>query len=203
MLKFKQQERSGSGSKKVTMKMKNISYKLLLLPLFFLLLFSSCGADWQVYETSEFSIEFPGIVRDTVTMEGAYAGSKSYYEPVEGALDSNVYYAVSMYSLPDSISIVKENMRELFEMDANIYAWSIGGSLTDTGRVVKSGDVEGMEYKVTIAGNSGVSTIRKFAVGRHLYTLLVVTENGKLENHAIRKFMDSFKLKKTAGTKKK
>jgi hypothetical protein len=179
------------------------TFNKLLLPLFFLLLFSSCGSDWKVYDTSEFSIEFPGAVRDTVTMEGAYAGSKSYYEPAKGTLDSNLYYSVSMYSLPDSISVVEENMRELFKMDANIYAWSIGGSLTDTGRVVKSGDVEGMEYKVTIAGNSGVSTLRKFAVGRHLYTLLVVTENGKLENHAIRKFMDSFKLKKVVAAPKK
>ena len=175
--------------------MKNSFYKFLA-PLFFLLLFTSCGSDWKVYETSEFTIEFPGTAHDTVTMEGGAAGAKSYYEPVEGALDSNMYYSVSMYSLPDSISIVKDNMRELFQVDANIYAWSIGGSLTDSGRVVKSGDVEGMEFKVNVAGNRGVSTVRKFAVGKHLYTLLVVTENGKLENHAIRRFMDSFKLKK-------
>jgi hypothetical protein len=179
------------------------SYFFSVAGLFLLLLFSSCGNDWQVYETSEFTIEFPGPVRDTVSMTGKFAGSKSYYEPIEGALDSNLYYSVSMYSLPDSIANMKDEIRGLFKMDATIYAWSIGGSLTDTGRVVKSGDVEGMEYKVTIAGNSGVSTLRKFAVGRHLYTLLVVTENGKLENHAIRKFMDSFKLKKVAAAPKK
>jgi hypothetical protein len=180
--------------------MRNSEFKIqnskFLWLLFLLPLFSSCGAgDWQVYETSEFSIEFPGTVRDTVTMEGMYAGSKSYYEPVPGSLDSNVYYSVSMYSLPDSISVVKENMRDLFDTDVNIYAWSIGGAVSDTGRVVKSGNVEGVEYKVTIEGNRGVSTVRKFAVGRHLYTLLVVTESMKLENHAIEKFMESFKLK--------
>lgn len=176
--------------------------KLLLLPLLLFclpLFFTSCNmGDWRVYETSEFSIEFPGTVRDTVTMEGTYAGSKSYYEPVAGALDSNMYYSISMYSLPDSISVLKENLRDLFDTDVKIYAWSIGGELTDTGRVVKSGEVEGMEYKVIIAGNRGISTVRKFAVGRHLYTLLVVTENQKLENHAIRKFMESFKLKTKA-----
>ncbi|MDQ3110876.1 MAG: hypothetical protein M3R17_13365 [Bacteroidota bacterium] len=183
--------------------MKKINYRTLLLPLFFLpLLFSSCTmGDWRVYETSEFSIEFPGIVNDTVTMEGKYAGSKSYYEPVPGSLDSNLYYSVSMYSLPDSLS-ADNDVKGIFDLDANVYAWSIGGTLTDTGRVVSSGDVKGMEYKVTIAGNSGVSTIRKFIIGRHLYTLLVVTENKNLENHAIRKFMDSFKLKKKAQVKK-
>lgn len=170
---------------------------IFLLSLFFLLLLSSCGGgDWRVYETSEFSIEFPGAPHDTVTVEGAYAGSKSYYEPAPNSLDSNLYYAISMYSLPDSISLVKENMSQLFETDVQVYAWSIGGTLADTGAVVKSGDVEGREYKVIIAGNRGVSTVRKFAVGRHLYTLLVVTENMKLKNHEINYFMESFKLKK-------
>ncbi|CAN5910414.1 hypothetical protein BH11BAC7_BH11BAC7_00310 [soil metagenome] len=169
---------------------------------FFLLLFlSSCGAgDWRVYETSEFSIEFPGVARDTATIEGMYAGSRSYYEPIQGSLDSNMYYSVSLYSLPDSISTLKD-MHRLFDTDVQIYAWSIGGDLTDTGRVVKSGVVEGKEYKVTIAGNRGISTVRKFAMGRHLYTLLVVTDNSKLENHAISRFMESFKLK-TAAPKK-
>ncbi|CAN5309110.1 hypothetical protein BH09BAC5_BH09BAC5_25410 [soil metagenome] len=166
---------------------------LLFLPAFF----SSCGAgDWKVYDTSEFSIQFPGPVRDTATMVGAYAGSQSFYEPVPNSLDSNMYYSVSMYSLPDSISLVKENIRQLFDTDVNVYAWSIGGNLTDSGRVVKSGTIEGREYKVAIAGNRGISTVRKFAIGKHLYTLLVVTENMKLENHEIRQFMESFKLKK-------
>jgi hypothetical protein len=180
--------------------MKNSEFKIqnskfLLLLLFLLPLLSSCGGDWKVYETSEFSIEFPGPVHDTVTVEGTYAGSKSYYEPGPGALDSNMYYSVSMYSLPDSISTLKDDLQRLFDTDAKVYAWSIGGELTDNGRVVKSGNVEGKEYKVNIAGNRGISTIRKFAYGKHLYTLLVVTENMKLENHEIRKFMDSFKLK--------
>ena len=169
---------------------------LLLLFLLPLLLFSCGGGDWRVYDTSEFSIEFPGPARDTVAMEGSYAESKSYFEPVPNSLDSNMYYAISMYSLPDSISLVKENMVRLFETDVQIYAWSIGGTMADTGIVVKSGDVEGREYKVIIAGNRGVSTVRKFAIGKHLYTLLVVTENTKLNNHAIKYFMESFKLKK-------
>ncbi len=177
--------------------MKIIFYKTLGLLLFFIPLLTSCGAgDWKVYETSEFSVQFPGIARDTVSMEGEYAGSRSFYEPVPGSLDSNMYYAVSMYSLPDTISLVKENMKDLFETDVQVYAWSIGGTLTDTGRVVKSGEIVGREYKVIIAGNRGISTIRKFAIGKHLYTLLVVTENMKLENHEIRQFMESFKLKK-------
>ena len=101
-----------------------------------------------------------------------------------------------MYSLPDSVSLTKENKAQFFETVMQIDAWSIGGTLADTGIVVKSGDVEGREYKVIVAGNRGVSTVRKFVLGKHLYTLLVVTENTKLNNHAIEYFMESFKLKK-------
>jgi hypothetical protein len=174
--------------------MKNIIYKFL--PLFILLLLASCGAgDWKVYETSEFSIEFPGVAHDTVTMVGNTPESESYYEPAANSLDSNMYYSVSLYSLPDSISTVKEDMFRLFATDVQIYAWSMGGTLVDTGHVVKSGDVEGREYQVIIAGNRGISTVRKFAIGKHLYTLRVVTENTKLRNHEIKYFMESFKLK--------
>ncbi len=172
----------------------------LLLPLFFLLHLSSCSpGDWRVYETSEFSIEFPGNASDTVTMEGNFAGARTYFEPVQGSLDSNLYYSVSMYSLPDSMDVLGSKLDDFLKTDVRIYAYGIDGIMADSGRVVKSGNVEGREYKVFLQGGNGISTIRKFAVGKHLYTLLVVTENMKIENRAIRKFMESFKLKTTAG----
>jgi hypothetical protein len=180
------------------LRISNFSVLLFLLPLFF----SSCeGNDWQVYETSEFSIEFPGAARDTVSIQGTFSGARTFYEPVEGSLDSNLYYAVSLYTLPDSITLVKDDMDELLKNDVRIYAYGIGGVLADSGRVIKSGDVEGREFKVFLEGNKGVATIRKFASGKHLYTLLVVTENMKLNNSAIRQFMESFKLKKSAQKK--
>lgn len=157
--------------------------------------FVSCDDGWKVSGTSEFSIEFPGPAKDTATMSGNLAGARTYYEPAEGSLDSNLYYAVSMYTLPDSVSILGAERDEFFQKDVQIYAWSIGGVLADNGRPVKSGEYEGREYKVTLEGNSGIATVRKFAYGRHLYTLLVVTNNMCLNNHAIRRFMDSFKLK--------
>lgn len=171
--------------------------KFLLLP-FFLALIISCESDWKNYQTSEFSIEFPGDARDTATMEGKFAGARSFYEPPDGSLDSNIYYAVSVYSLPDSMAVLGNRLNDFLNTDVQIYAWEIGGTLSDSGHVVKSGNVEGREYKVFLESNKGVSTIRKFAVGKHLYTLLVVTENMKLNNHEIEKFMDSFKLKSPA-----
>jgi hypothetical protein len=174
---------------------QNSKFFLPLLFFFLPLFFNSCASDWRVYDGSEFSIEFPGLAQDTATIEGKFAGGRTFYEPVQGSLDSNLYYAVSMYTLPDSLSVLGDNLDDFLKTDVNIYAWTIGGTLSDSGRVVKSGNVEGREYKVLLQSNKGVSTVRKFAYGKHLYTLLVVTENMKLDNAEIEKFMNSFKLK--------
>lgn len=171
--------------------MKKLSLLLLFLPF----LLASCADDWKVYGTSEFSIEFPGPVKDTTTMVGNLAGSKVYYEPVSGSLDSNLYYSVSLYTLPDSVSVLGDDMDDIIQTDVKIYAWSIGGILADSGRVVKSGTYSGKEFKVFLPQQTGTATIRKFAKGKHLYTLLVVTDQMRLNNQAIERFLNSFKLK--------
>ncbi|HTL82552.1 MAG TPA: hypothetical protein VL651_12655 [Bacteroidia bacterium] len=171
-------------------------YSLFILVSFLTLLFSSCGQDeWKVYEAYEFNVEFPGHAKDTATMEGDLAGVTVFYEPVQGSLDSNLYYSVSYYTLSDSINKLGDDLDHFFKDDVKIYAWTIGGVLADSGRSVKSGKFEGKEYKVFLAQNAGTATIRKFAKGKHLYTLRVVTEKSCLNNSQIERFMESFKLK--------
>lgn len=173
--------------------MKKFLFALLC---FSFLLFASCGTgDWHVYKADEFTVEFPGLAKDTATMEGELAGAKAYFEPVEGSLDSNLYYAVSFYSLPDSISVLQEDLKNVFTGDVKIYAFTMNGTLSDSGRAVKSGNYEGMEYKVFLAHSAGTATVRKFAKGKRLYTLLVVTEQSCIDNTQIERFMESFKLK--------
>lgn len=174
-----------------------MKYFRLLLAVLFVSLIVSCDGPgaWQVYGTKEFSIEFPGTPRDTATLEGNLAAARTFYEPAPGISDSNVYYSLSLYSLPDSIDMLGDKLDDFFRSDAQIYAWSIGGVLSEKDRVVKSGKTEGREYKVVLADNVGVATIRKFARNKHLYTLLVITENMRLNNSQIEKFMNSFTLK--------
>jgi hypothetical protein len=100
-----------------------------------------------------------------------------------------------MYTLTDSIELMGEMMDEMLLKDAEIYAWAIGAIVTDSGKVVKSGNVEGREYKIFLSQNAGVVTMRKFVKGQHLYTLLVITGNTYLDNSFIYRFLDSFKLK--------
>lgn len=174
--------------------------KLLCLALLLSLVAVSCDDGWKVYDASEFSISFPGTPRDTATIQAELSGARTYFEPVQGSLDSNVYYSISMYTLPDTVDLLGSKLDDYFRKDVEIYAWSIGGILADTGRTVKSGEIEGREYKVTLEGNSGTATVRKFAYGKHLYTLLVITANDRLGNHCVNRFLDSFRLK---GKKKK
>ena len=167
------------------------------LPCFvFLLFLAGCASGgWRVIDAEEFTVEFPGQPIDTVTGDMENAGTRLYYEPVEAGIDSNVYYAVSVYNLPDSAEILGDLLESIMMKDAEIYAWSMGAIVVDSGKVVKSNTVEGREYKVFLGQNAGVVTMRKFGKGLHLYTLLVVTGNYALDNTQIYHFLDSFRLK--------
>lgn len=161
-----------------------------------MLLLSSCaGGGWRVVDAEEFTIEFPGQPLDTATMTGNASGAKLYYEPVQGGIDSNIYYAVSTYALPDSAELMGDLLDDILLKDAEIYAWSMGAIVVDSGKVVMSNQTEGREYKIFLASNAGVVTMRKFAKGKNLYTLIVVTGNEALDNTMIYRFLDSFKLK--------
>lgn len=167
-----------------------------ILLVLFMALFAGCSSGgWRVVDGEEFSVEFPGQPKDTATMSGEYSGAKLYYEPVEGGIDSNIYYAVSMYTLPDSAELMGDFLDEMLLKDAEIYAWSMGAFLADSGKVVNSNGTEGREYKIFLAQNAGIVTMRKYVKGKHLYTLLVVTGNDALDNRDIYRFMDSFRLK--------
>ncbi|MGL4598840.1 MAG: hypothetical protein ACRCYO_15090 [Bacteroidia bacterium] len=172
--------------------------KPLCVLLFFcgLFLFSSCSNDgWKDFDSAEYTVRFPGIARDTATIEGQTGGIRVFYEPGFESIDENVYYAVSVYSLPEAIDSLN-NLKEALTTDAKIYAWSMGGEIGGEGKAVKSGDVQGYEFKVLMPSNTGVVTLRKFALGKRLFTLLVITDNVNLNNASIGKFMDSFVLKK-------
>jgi hypothetical protein len=153
------------------------------------------GGGWRVVDGGEFTIEFPGIPIDTATAVDDTYGARLYFIPAEDGLDSNAYYSVSVYSLPDSASILGEHLDEVLMKDAEIYAWSMGAFLADSGKVVKSGNYEGREYTILMAQNAGVIKMRKFAKGIQLYTLMVITQNAYMDNQDVFRFLDSFKLK--------
>ena len=170
--------------------------KILACLTFVMLLAMGCSSGgWRVVDGEEFSIEFPGVPIDTATAVGEAAGARLYFIPAEEGLDSNAYYAVSLYTLPDSVSILGDQLDEMLMKDAEIYAWSMGAFVTDSGKVVKSGNTEGREYTIFMAQNAGVIKMRKFAKGKHLYTLVVITQNAYMDNKDVFKFLDSFKLK--------
>jgi hypothetical protein len=170
--------------------------KQLLSCLITALLIAGCASGgWRVVDGEEFTIEFPGPPIDTATATGDFAGAKLYYQPIREGIDSNIYYSISVYTLTDSASIMGDMLDDFLLKDAEIFAWSIDAILVDSGKVVMSNANEGREYKIFLAQNAGVVTMRKFVKGKHLYTLMVITGNYMLDNTDIYYFLDSFKLK--------
>lgn len=172
--------------------MKKVLFSLIVV----MLIAVGCSSGgWRVVAGDEFTIEFPGIPIDTATAVGDAAGAKLYFIPVDGGLDSNAYYAVSVYTLADSLGLLGDQLDDMLLKDAEIYAWSMGAFLADSGKVVMSGTYEGREYTIFMAQNAGVIKMRKFAKGKHLYTLIVITQNAYMDNKDVFRFLDSFKLK--------
>jgi hypothetical protein len=160
-----------------------------------LLLLGCSSGGWRVVDGGDFTIEFPGVPVDTATATSDVSGARLYFIPADGGLDSNAYYAVSVYALPDSIEQLGEQLGAILMKDAEIYAWSMGAFLTDSGSVVKSGTHEGREFTIFMSQNAGVIKMRKFAKGNQLYTLIVITQNAYMDNKDVFRFLDSFKLK--------
>ncbi|MGL5889848.1 MAG: hypothetical protein ACRC3B_08180 [Bacteroidia bacterium] len=171
--------------------------KKILPALFFAFLLASCGgAGWNTYETDTWSVEFPGTPKDSASVAGDASSVKVFYEPQENKLDSNVYYSVSNYTMKDSLNQLASYYEKLFHGDVQVYAWGIGGILADSvGKPVKAGNISGYEYRVIIGENAGLARIRKFALGRRVYTVLVLTENAYIANVQADYFLNSFRFK--------
>lgn len=163
---------------------------------FLMALVAGCtSGGWRVVEGEEFYIEFPGPPVDTATMVGDAAGARLYYEPQDGGLDSNAYYSLSTYMLSDSAEKMGDLLDDIMLKDAEIYAWSMGAILADSGKVVNNNGTVGREYQIFMNRNAGVITMRKYYRGKNLYTLVVITGNQFLGNSYIYRFLNSFKFK--------
>lgn len=163
-----------------------------------LFLLSSCDSSggWRVFDSAAYTVEFPGVPSDTATMEGDLSGVKLFYQPAENGLDSNVYYSVAQYTLADSLTGLADYYERLFRTDVQIFAWGINGILADSvGKPVVAGKVRGFEYRVLLDQNAGIARIRKFALGRRIYTVMVLTDNAHIANQQANRFLNSFRLK--------
>lgn len=161
-------------------------------------LFAGCGGtEWARHGNVNFSAEFPGPARDTSTIEGTMYTLLFFYEPAN-ATDPNAYYDVSECTMPDSLESFGKNLNAYLKADAQVYAWSIDGTLSGEGKPVTSGNLNGFEYLIKMPDNIGEVKLRKFPAGKKLYTLKVITPKEHLNNPDIKRFMESFRLEKGA-----
>lgn len=160
------------------------------------LLLAGCGgAGWSRQGNVNFSAEFPGAARDTSTIEGSLYTFRFFYEP-PNATDANAYYDVSECSMPDSLENFGKNLNAYMKADAQVYAWSIDGTLSGEGTPVTNGALKGFEYVIKMPDDIGEVKLRKFAVGKKMYTLKVITPKEHLNNPDIKRFMGSFRVEK-------
>lgn len=158
----------------------------------------SCGTDgWKVVETDDFTISFPLTPVDTALFDDSIPGFRLFLEMDERGIDSNRYYSLTQYTMPDSLSDLGDYHEHLFRNDVQVFAWSINGVLADTiGKPIVAGQVKGYEYRILLDQNAGIARIRKFAQHRKLYSLMVLTDNIHIANKQADKFLNSFRLKK-------
>jgi len=181
--------------------MKRFSFSLLTILLSAASLLCSCGSDWTRQGNVNFSAEFPGKAKDTATIEDNLYTLRLYYEPSKTS-DPNAYYDVSSYTLPSELDLLGANLDDALKADAQVYAWSIDGTLDTAVATVRSGKHVGFQYTIRMPDNMGVVTMRKFVDGKKLYTLRVITPAAHLGNPEIKKFLDSFEIKEKAAEKK-
>lgn len=172
-------------------KRTGISFLLAaLLPLFL----ASCGDNWQSKSDSNFSISFPGPSRDTATIEDNMSTLRVFYEP-KAAIDPNAYYDISICDAPQLMLDTLVELKTALTADVKVYALAIDGKLKGEARPVKSGNVDGYEFTVSMEREVGEVTMRKFIHKKKMYTLRVITPADQLGNESVKKFMDSFQLK--------
>jgi hypothetical protein len=164
----------------------------------FSLLQESCSDDgWKVVSTDDYTIAFPITPQDTAVFDDSLPGIRLFVQMDERSIDSNRYYSFTQYTMKDSLSSLDEYHERLFHSDVQIFAWSINGTLADSvGKPVQAGQVTGYEYRVLLDANAGIARIRKFAQFKHLYTLMVLTDNKHIANLQADKFLNSFQMKK-------
>lgn len=159
------------------------------------LLVSSCDNEtWTRQGNTNFSAEFPGPARDTVTIEDNMSSLRLYYEP-EKTSDPNAYYDISESIMSTPLDSLGKSLDDALAADAQVYAWSIDGTLVGKGVPVVAGKFKGYEYTIRMPDNLGIVKLRKFVYGSKLYTLKVITPIAHQGNAAVNKFLNSFEIK--------
>jgi hypothetical protein len=178
-------------------KIRTIIATLLL----FLSTTSFVGAfDWYLFESSDFSVEFPHEPTTTAQLVNTAIGEMTmkitmYDASKDG--DENLVYGLVTSEYPDSLikSSTKETIDELFRRSIDGAVTNVKGTLLTEKKIELDG-FPGRETRADFQNGLAIIKMRMYLVKNKMFLMQTITETSKENNSNSLKFLNSLKLKK-------
>ncbi len=156
--------------------------------------------DWYVFDSKEFSIEFPKKPTASIqTFNSAVGELKMDMLMYDGSKDNddNFLYGLITSEYPDSL--INSGKTEIL---STFFRNSIDGTVKNVqGKLLSEKSIEingfhGREVKVDFQNGLAIIKMRMYLVQNKMIILQTITETSRDNNPPVSKFHDTFKLKK-------
>lgn len=174
------------------------SFTALVFILVFTLGFTVLS-DWYLFETDNFSIEFPQKpVEKTQSLPTTIGDLKIVMWSAESKKgeDDNLVYSLMLSDYPDSL--INSDKVELLD---RFFRGSVDGAVNNIkGKLLSEKNIElsgfpGREARIEYANGKSIIKMKLYLVHNRMYILQTITEPGKEDNPNSFRFHDSFKIK--------
>jgi hypothetical protein len=164
---------------------------------------SSCKSDWIEFTSKEgaFRIDIPANPKsETIRQKSKYGIVESnvfYYIPdTDAESDENISYTVSYDIFPSTFQLnSKEEINNFLDEKIIANVGNVSGKLISDTYIDYKG-YPGREAKIDFKNGLAIITQRIYLIDDRLYSIQVFTKTSHVFNKSIRKFFDSFEVKK-------
>jgi hypothetical protein len=149
------------------------------------------GSGWHAYSAPDgkFTVQLPGTP-DVKEVEDGWQDVSSE------APEERILFHVRYKDFPDAISPAEFRRMANFSRDGLV---AREGNKLVSERPIKLNGYPGRETKVAVGAFDDVSLSRIYAVGNRYYDLTVIAPKKYAASATVRKFFDSFEVRKEAG----
>lgn len=155
--------------------------------------------DWYLFESKDFSIEFPiKPTFSTQEIETEIGNLKMDILAYDGSNDADGSFVCNLITTEYPDSIIHSGKTEILE---EFFRSSIDGAVEATeGKLLSEKEIEinsfpGREIKIKFQNGLAIMKTKMYLINNKCFFLQTVTKSGKDENPAVDKFHGSFKLK--------
>ena len=157
-------------------------------------------ADWILFKTTDYSIQFPQKPDTSSQLVPSQIGDLKMdivmYDASK-ANEDNLVYGVITTLYPDSLvnSDKKEKLASFFRASIDGAIKNVGGQLLSEKEVELNG-FPGREIRTSIQQAQGILKMQLFLVHNQMFILQVISETAKEKNASAARFFNSFALLK-------